>query len=29
MQEVRWDERGMVRAGDVIFSIEKEMEIIT
>ena len=28
VQEVRWDKRGMVRAGDYNFYMEKEMKII-
>jgi len=28
VQEVRWDKTGMVRAGDYIFSMEKETKII-
>ena len=28
MQEVRWDKGGTVRAGNIIFSIEKEMKIV-
>jgi len=29
LQEVRWNKRGTVRAGTVIFSMEKEMKIIS
>ena len=29
VQEVRWDKGGTVRAGDYIFSMEKEMKIIS
>jgi len=29
VQEVRWDKWGMVRAGDIIFSIEKETKIVS
>jgi hypothetical protein len=28
VQEVRWDKRGTVRAGDYTFSMEKEMKVI-
>jgi hypothetical protein len=28
VEEVRWDKRGMVRAGDYIFSVEKETKIV-
>jgi len=28
VQEVRWDRRGTVRAGIIIFSMEKEMKTI-
>jgi hypothetical protein len=28
VQEVRWDKGGKVRAGDYIFSLEKETKII-
>jgi hypothetical protein len=29
VQEVRWDKRGMVRPGVIIFSMDKEMKIIS
>jgi hypothetical protein len=28
VEEVRWDKRGTVRAGDYIFSMEMEMKVI-